>query len=117
MTGWRTLHATVAQPDELPSAADIEAFINERTDRSHRVWQHGDRLKIYKSGRDSDPLFKWAERHADALETVGFGRGNDTGPGPDTVTFYKADDGELEKAGQSRRCPVAKDGLRIEATR
>ena len=117
MTGWRTLHATVAQPDELPSADDIEAFINERTDRNHRVRQHDDRLKIYKSGRDSDPLFEWAERHADALETVGFGRGNDTGPGPDRVTFYEADDGELEKAGQSRRCPVAKDGLRIEATR
>jgi hypothetical protein len=117
MSGWRTLHATVDQPDDLPTEDEITAFITDRTDRDPTVWVIDDTLFVQVFGRDSGPLHTWAEHHADALGTVAFGRGNDTGPRNDRVTFYTTDGGTLEREGQPRTCPVSRNGLRIESTR
>lgn len=115
MSGWRTLHATVKNKNELPDKEDITEYISERGAHS-RTNIYGDTLYVLAMDRDASHLKQFAEKYAEAFSTVGIGRGNDTGSGNDSVTFYSTDNGQLQKE-MSHDCPIVHDGLRVESTR
>lgn len=115
MSGWRTLHASIDNENKLPSKEEITKYISNRGPHS-RTNIYGDTLYVLSMKRESSHLKKFAEEYSEAFDTVAIGRGNDTGPGNDSVVFYTVENDGLEKA-LSNDCPIAYNGLRVESTR
>lgn len=115
MSGWNTLHASIKDKSQLPSEEEITDYISSRGAHS-RTSIHGDTLYVLVMKWDAPHLREFVEEHVEAFDTVGFGHGDDTGPGNDRVVFYNIKGGTLEKE-LSGTCPVSYNGIRVGSTR